>query len=534
MLRILLQQARRDRLTLPIWIVGTVLLLTVAAQAVVSEYGDAEGRTGILTVALATPALLALRGIPNGDSLGSAVHFQSFAFLAVTIGLMNVFLATRHGRADEQNGRRELVLATPVSRLAPPVATLLLGLLANGLFAVLATGGYVSAGLDAGGAILSSLALALLGLAFLGLTMIAGELTATSRAANGVGVVLVLGAYALRAAGDALGRADIPNLTLEPAWPSFVSPIGWGQQTMAFTVDDGAPVGWIAGLAAASIVVALIVHARRELGASLLPERVGRPRALPGFSSPLALAWRLHWPTLVAWAGGSALFGLALGSLVRAIADANIDNPQIQRILQSLGHTAAADVGRVLLIAVFVIVAGVAGAAGVQAVLRLREEEAEGRLEALLATPRTRSAWLLSFTLVGALTVTAVLVAAGAAAALSFAVLDDPDDAWLSIGSAVAALPAVLSFVGVTALFAGLLPRAAIALGWGVYGVLAAIGMFGGLLGLDEDTVKALSPIANVPALPTDDWIPSIVLGAIAIAAVALGAVAFRRRDLAT
>jgi ABC-2 type transport system permease protein len=303
---------------------------------------------------------------------------------------------------------------------------------------------------------------------------------------------------------------------------------------MAFTVDDGAPVGWIAGLAAASIVVALIVHARRELGASLLPERVGRPRALPGFSSPLALAWRLHWPTLVAWAGGSALFGLALGSLVRAIADANIDNPQIQRILQSLGHTAAADVGRVLLIAVFVIVAGVAGAAGVQAVLRLREEEAEGRLEALLATPRTRSAWLLSFTLVGALTVTAVLVAAGAAAALSFAVLDDPDDAWLSIGSAVAALPAVLSFVGVTALFAGLLPRAAIALGWGVYGVLAAIGMFGGLLGLDEDTVKALSPIANVPALPTDDWIPSIVLGAIAIAAVALGAVAFRRRDLAT
>jgi len=106
MVRILLQQVRRDRITLPIWIAGTVLLLTVAAQAVVSEYGDAEGRAGILSIALATPALLALRGIPNGDSLGSAVHFQSFAVLAVTIGLMNVFLATRHGRADEQSGRR--------------------------------------------------------------------------------------------------------------------------------------------------------------------------------------------------------------------------------------------------------------------------------------------------------------------------------------------------------------------------------------------------------------------------------------------
>ena len=151
MVRILLQQVRRDRLTLPIWILGTALLLTVSAASVINEYGDAEGRTGILTVALATPALLALRGIPNGDTLGSAVHFQSFAFLAVTIGLMNVFLATRHGRADEEKGRRELVLATPVSRLAAPVATLILGLVANGLFVLLGVGGYLSAGLDAVG-----------------------------------------------------------------------------------------------------------------------------------------------------------------------------------------------------------------------------------------------------------------------------------------------------------------------------------------------------------------------------------------------
>src|SRR6478752_8790572 len=129
MLPILLQQVRRDRIILPIWVLGTAALLAVSAASVVSEYGDAEGRAGILTVALATPALLALRGIPNGDSVGSAVHFQSFAFLAVTIGLMNVFLATRHGRADEETGRRELVLAAPVSRLAPMGATILLGLI---------------------------------------------------------------------------------------------------------------------------------------------------------------------------------------------------------------------------------------------------------------------------------------------------------------------------------------------------------------------------------------------------------------------
>jgi len=74
-LRIFLQQVRRDRLTPPIWILGTGALLAIAAQSVGQEYGDAKSRASILAVALATPALLALRGNPNGASLGSAVHF---------------------------------------------------------------------------------------------------------------------------------------------------------------------------------------------------------------------------------------------------------------------------------------------------------------------------------------------------------------------------------------------------------------------------------------------------------------------------
>ncbi|HEV7741099.1 MAG TPA: hypothetical protein VGO65_01645, partial [Pseudolysinimonas sp.] len=380
MLRILLQQIRRDRVTLPVWILGTVLLLAVSASSLVKEYGDADGRTTILSVALATPALLALRGIPNGDTLGSAAHFQSFAFLAVTIGLMNTFLATRHGRADEEKGRRELVAATPVSRLAPPVATLLLGVIANGIFVVLGTLGYQSAGLDAGGAFVSSAALGVTGLAFLGLGMLAGELTATSRAANGVGAVIVLGSYALRAAGDALGRPDIPNLTLQPAWPSLISPIGWGQQTLAFTANNWAPVGWIAALAVVAAAGALLVHSRRELGASLLPERAGRATAGPALRSPFALAWRLQSPTLLAWTVGSALLGLALGSLVTAISGANLDNPAVSAILQSLGHTQG-DLGEALIPALMILVGVLAAAAGVQAVLRMRDEESEGRAE---------------------------------------------------------------------------------------------------------------------------------------------------------
>jgi ABC-2 type transport system permease protein len=532
MFRILLQQIRRDRITLPLWILGTVLLLVTSANSVVGEYGDADGRTAILQVALATPALLALRGIPNGDTLGSAVHFQSFAFLAVTIGLMNTFLASRHGRADEEKGRRELVAATPVSRLAPPIATLVLGVIANGLFVVLAAAGYQSAGLDAGGAILSATALGVTGFAFLGLGMLAGELTATSRAANGIGAVIVLASYALRAGGDALGTPDIAKLTLAPAWPSFVSPIGWGQQTMAFTDNDWAPVAWIGALAAVSVAVALVVHARRELGASLLPERNGRAAARAGLGSPFGLAWRLQVPSMLAWTVGSALLGLALGSLVTAIANSNVDNPAIEAILESLGHTQG-DLGQALIPALMVLVGVLAAAAGVQAVLRLREEESDGRAEEVLAAPRSRIGTLLAFTAVGGFTVLIVLLATGLTSAAGFAAIGDSDNAWLSLGQALVQAPAALKFVALAALLVGLLPRLSIALSWGVFALGVGIGLFGGLLGLSED-VQKISPFSNVPALPTDDWLPTILLGVAAVILTFLAALAFRRRDLVT
>lgn len=529
MLRVLAQQARRDRLTLPLWILGTVALLSVAAASVVSEYGDDLRQ--ILSVALATPALLALRGIPNGDTVGSAVHFQSFAFLAVTIGLMNVFLATRHGRADEERGRRELLASTPIGRLTAPLATLVLALVANTLFAVLATFGYQTAGVGYPGAVLSAGTLAVTGLAFYGIGSLASELTATSRAASGIGSVAVLVAYALRAGGDALGTPDLDDLTLAPAWPSYLSPIGWGQQTLAFTANRGEWVVPIAALAVVTVVAALLLHSRRDLGASLLPERAGRATALPTLPSVFGLVWRLQWPTLVAWAAGSALLGLALGSLVTAIAGARIDNPQIEAIIASLGHDGSSSLARALIPALLMIVGALAAAAGVQAVLRLRDDEREGRAEQLFATPVSRVAWLLAGSAVGALSVVTVLGVTGLTAALGFLLLDNPGDAGLALGQALVQAPSALVFVGVTALAVGLLPRIATLLGWLLFALGVGWGLFGDLVGAPEWT-RHLSPLASVPTLPTDDWGPTLVVAAVAVAATALAALMIRRRDV--
>ncbi len=138
MIRLLRLQARRDRVILPVWVLGIAALLLASAQSVQSTYGDAAERAKVLALALATPALLALRGAPNGPSLGSAVHFQSYAFLALAVALMNTFLAVRHGRGDEERGRRDLIDATPVRRVSAIGATVALGLAADAAFGLLA------------------------------------------------------------------------------------------------------------------------------------------------------------------------------------------------------------------------------------------------------------------------------------------------------------------------------------------------------------------------------------------------------------
>ncbi|MES1169294.1 MAG: polyketide antibiotic transporter, partial [Leifsonia sp.] len=126
-----------------------------------------------------------------------------------------------------------------------------------------------------------------------------------------------------------------------------------------------------------------------------------------------------------------------------------------------------------------------------------------------------------------------VLVATGLASAVGFVALGNWDNAWLSLGQCLIQGPAALTFVGAAALLVGLLPRLAIALGWGVFALGVGVGLFGGLLGL-SDEVQNLSPIAKVPTLPTDDWVPTVVVAAIAVALVALAAFAFRRRDVVT
>jgi ABC-2 type transport system permease protein len=531
MLRLLLARVRRDRVILPIWIGATALLAYASASGVKVEFATDADREAVLSVAIATPSLLALRGLPDGATLGSYVYFQVFCYLAVMAGLMSTFLLTRHTRADEERGRLELLAATPIARTTNLAVALVLGVLANAVLALFVALGFIAGGLDAVGSWVAGVAAGVTGLAFLGVAALAAQVAPTSRSANGLGAAAVGVAFLLRALGDALGSPDLASLTVTSAWPSWLSPVGWGQHVFAFTRHDRSPLLLALALAVVTAGIALIVQSRRDLGSSLLPERLGSSTGR--IRSAVGLAWRQQWPSLIGWVIGAALTGSIAGAIGGRIADAADLAQTLQDLLSSFVPGGRGQLIDLLVAAVIGIAGILAAAAGVQAILRARGEESDGRLELVLAAPVRRVAWLLGYVLVAVVSVTAVALAAGLAAGASF-LPTDAERFWPSVLGGVAQIPAAVAFVALAAFVLAVLPRLTVPLGWAVIVVGFMIGQFGGLLQL-PDWVRDASPFRHTPAIPPvdgADWTGAFWLIGISVVVVAASAVLVRTRQL--
>ncbi|BAS09281.1 hypothetical protein AHiyo4_27030 [Arthrobacter sp. Hiyo4] len=124
---LVLVQARRDRIILPVCILGIAILGFAVAGAVATEFADQADRAAIISVAAVSPAFLFVRGLPDGTGIGAVVFFQGYAFTAVLAALMSTFLVIRHTRTDEELGPAELIGSVPIPRAASLTATLMLG-----------------------------------------------------------------------------------------------------------------------------------------------------------------------------------------------------------------------------------------------------------------------------------------------------------------------------------------------------------------------------------------------------------------------
>ena len=124
---------------------------------------------------------------------------------------------------------------------------------------------------------------------------------------------------------------------------------------------------------------------RRDIGTGTLPSRDSAAPRLGLLSSPTAQALRSERTSLLVWASGVGVFALILGVVSKSVSSAGIA-PNVQRELAKLGSgSIATPTGYLAFVFIFFILA-VSLFACAQ-IAAARHEEADGRLETLLALP---------------------------------------------------------------------------------------------------------------------------------------------------
>lgn len=512
---------RRDRLRLPLWVAVLGVLPASTFSTYEQLYPTSADRAGLTSTMGGTSTLVVMYG-PAYDltTAGGFTAWRMSGFLALFTALLAAFTVVRHSRAEEESGRAELLWSGVVGRYALPSAALLTAIAASIGVGLVEGVLLVSAGASATGSLTMGAGTAAAGTVFAAVAAVTSQLASFGRTANALASSVVAVAYLVRAVGDS-------NASL--AWLTWMSPLSWATRLRAFAGERWWPLLLSALATAAQVVVAGVLLHRRDVGWGVIAPRDGAARAPATLSSSLGLTWRLQRTALLLWVAGVAVFGAALGSLTGSIADVMGDNADVTDIVRDMGGSSViTDAYAALTVAMFGLIAALYA---VQAMLRARAEEEEGRAEAVLATGATRARWLGSHVLQALGGSAVLMVVAGLGVSATAAATSDVSPVEVLVG-AVIQLPAVWVLAGVACLLVGLAPRASV-VAWVAAGVAIGLWFFGALLGLG-DAVLDVSPFRYVPQVPGSDLTigPLLVLTVLALALVVTGVVGFRRRDL--
>ena len=522
--------ARRAVRTGVLW--GYLFGVTVASSAYsyASAYKTAAERARVAALFGSNTGLAALNGPARQiQTVTGYTVWKSFMFLIIVGSVWGLLTGTKLLRGEEDAGRWELLLAGQTTRRGA-VAQALAGLGAGAatLWALTAVitvvVGYLpKISLPVGPSLFLSVALVTPAVMFLAAGAFASQLAATRRQAA---------AYA----GAALGACYAVRLVADSgtglAWLRWVSPLGWAEELQPLTSPRPLALLPIAGLTVALGGGAVYLAGRRDLGASILPDR-GSTRPHTRLQGPVGLAARLARPALLGWAAAIAALGLLMGFIAKQGGKALTSSSSAEKVFSRLGAhggSAGAYLGFTFLTVAWLVAFMAAGQ-----VTATRAEEAEGRLDNLLVRPVSRWSWLAGRVALA----TAALVAAGLLAGLFAWAGAASQDSGVSLASLLGAginvvFPA-LAVLGIGVLAMGVWPRATTAVTYGVLAWSLLIELAGGFFGSNHwllDT-SVFHHMAAAPAV-SPDWVSAATLTAVGAAAALLGGVAFARRDLAS
>ena len=127
----------QDRIRIGIWIVSLAVLSYMTAGAFKGLYPTKESRQAIAETMM-NPAMTAMLGKSYGIdnyTYGAMFAHEMLLFTAIAVAIMSILLTVRHTRAEEEDGRNEMIRSLPVGRLANLNGTFLVLALTNVLLA---------------------------------------------------------------------------------------------------------------------------------------------------------------------------------------------------------------------------------------------------------------------------------------------------------------------------------------------------------------------------------------------------------------
>lgn len=513
-----------------VWAAAFAVYLAVSALGYVSTYPTVAQRQAVAVGLGSNAGINAIFGPARHlDTVAGFTEWRAVGVLGLVGAVWGLLLGTRLLRGEEDAGRWELLLAGRTTRRrATSEALAGLGAGALLLWAVPAlvtvlVGFSGRVGFGVGGSLLLALASVASGAMFLLVGAVTSQLAATRRQAAAFGAASLAVAYTLRAVADA---------GMGLGWLRWLTPLGWAEQVRPLTGPDLGALLPFAGALAVLCVATVWLAGRRDLGASVLPDRTRARPATRLLSGVTGLTVRLVRPLALGWVLAAGFAGLVFGLVAKTAAHAVADSGgAVRREFAQLG--AGGSGARAYLGVAFLIVAVLVALAAAASVAALRAEEAEGRLDHLVARPVARRTWVLGRVGAAVVTLTVAAVLAACTAWLGAAT----QGAGVGIGSLLEAglnvLPVAWLVLGIGVLAFGLLPRHAAASCYALVAWSFLVLLIGSVLRANHwllDT-SLLKHLTAAPAV-APDWTSAAVLTVLAALCTAAGTALFARRDL--
>ena len=462
-------------------------------------------------------------GVPHDlASIGGYVGWRVGGSGAIVAAVWGILAAVRALRAEEESGRMELVLAAPVARSRLHAAVLTAVAVDLVILWVANVISLVAGGLPAGGSAFLALAMLSPAAVFVGVGAVASQIAPTRRLALTASMVVMMVALLLRVAADTASGTG---------WLRWTTPLGWAEEMQPFAATRPVvlvlPVLATALLVAAAVALAL----RRDIGSGLIASRdtaAPNPRLL---SSPAAHALRAERATMAVWLAATGFFALVMGILSDSFSPSSIPE-NLQEQLKKLGGASITSPSGALgfyflfgVLAFALFACAQVGAA--------RREEADQRLETLLALPVGRIGWLAGRLLLAVTGLVALALVAGVLAWAGAASQGADVGLLQMLEAGLNCLPSSLLFLGLAALAYAAWPRAGAGIGYALVGAAFVWDLVGSYLNVPDWTL-GISPFHHVGYVPGQPFQAggALVMVAAGIAAAALAGWLFRRRDL--